>query len=108
MEINELLVDILRVVIIAAIIFFTRYCIPALKSYISSSNYALVASVVQDAVEQAEQIIKKEKAGSEKKEFVKATLSKIFEDAGIHITEDQIDSLIESAVFAMNTSKSIS
>lgn len=102
---NDILFNILQVVIIACVIIVTRYVAPALKSYIDTSKYAWMASVVTDAVEMAEQTIKTPKSGAEKKAVVLGAVSTIFAKAKISITEDQINSLIESAVYAMNFDK---
>lgn len=102
---SEITFEILKATIIVAIILITRYCIPALESYISNSKYAWVASVIKNTVESAEQTIKEEKSGSKKKALVLETVRRIFADANIKITEDQINALIESAVFTMNRDK---
>ena len=99
---DTVIFEILQIVVIAAIIIVTRYTIPAIKSYISSSNYTWIASVICDAVEQAEQTIKVDKSGPEKKVFVTKLVKKIFESSKIKVTDEQIDSLIESAVYTMN------
>ena len=102
---SDITFEILKATVIVAIILITRYCIPALESYISNSKYAWVSSVVKDAVESAEQTIKEEKSGSKKKAMVQTTVAQIFASAGITITQDQLNDLIESAVFAMNRDK---
>ena len=50
----------------------------------------------------SEQTVKEEKSGAKKKAMVLDMIEIICKEAHISITQDQIDSLIESAVFAMN------
>lgn len=98
---NELLFNALQVVIIAAVIIITRYIVPAFECYIESSRYAWVANIIQDAVESAEQTITEPKSGGKKKAMVIDTVRRIFKEVKIDVTEDQLESLIESAVYAM-------
>lgn len=98
---NELLFNILQVAIIAAVVIFTRYLIPALECYIQGSRYAWVANIIQDAVESAEQTITEPKSGGKKKAMVIDTVRRILKEMKIDITEDQLESLIESAVYTM-------
>lgn len=103
---NELLFNILQIVIIASLIIITRYVVPAFGCYIESSRYAWVANIIQDAVESAEQTVTQPKSGGKKKAMVIDTVRRILKEMKIDITEDQLDSLIESAVYAMNAAKS--
>lgn len=99
---NDILFEILKTVVIIAVILVTRYFIPALKSYVSRTNYAWIVAIVKDAVECAEQTIKEEKSGPKKKALVMETVGRIFSDANINITQDQLNALVESAVYTMN------
>lgn len=105
MTVDDFTLYLIRIVITASIILITRYTIPAIKAYISNSKYEWIASVIMDAVEQAEQTIKEEKSGAKKKAFVIEIVCTIFHKAGINVTTEQIDSIIESAVFSMNKEK---
>lgn len=99
---SDITFEILKAVTIIAIIAITRYCIPALQSYISNSKYAWLVGVVKDLVESAEQTIKEEKAGAKKKALVMEMVERIFDEANIKITADQLNALIESAVYTMH------
>ena len=99
---NTVLFYMLEIVVIAAIVIITRYIVPALHAYIANSKYAWIANVIADAVDAAEQTVKEEKSGAKKKAMVLDMIEIICKEAQISITQDQIDSLIESAVFAMN------
>lgn len=98
---ERFLFDILQISVIAFFIVVARYLVPALKSYVENSKYAWVANVVMDAVEAAEQTVKEEKSGAKKKAIVLDCLDRIFKTYNITITEDEIESLIESAVYVM-------
>ena len=102
MTVDDFTLYLIRIAITASIILITRYAIPAIKAYISNSKYAWIASVIIDAVEQAEQTIKEEKAGAKKKATVIEVVCAIFHKAGVEVPTEQIDSIIESAVFSMN------
>lgn len=95
------LFDILQIAVIAVCIVVVRYLVPAFNVYIENSKYSWISDVVSDAVEAAEQTVKEEKSGAKKKAMVLDSLGRIFKAYNISITEDQIESLIESAVYMM-------
>ena len=98
---NDTLFALLRVVIIAAVTIITRYAVPYIKMKIKQSNLAYVAAIVTDAVKAAEQTVKAAGAGIEKKAIVTKFLHNILTAKNISISDEQLDTLIESAVFAM-------
>ena len=57
------------------------------------------------AVDAAEQTIKASGAGAEKKAIVTEFLKEMLTAKNISISDDQLDKLIEAAVFAMKNSK---
>ena len=99
---SELLWDILKIVISAALTIVTLYLIPYLKSQAKSKQMEEVLTIVEAAVQAAEQTLKD---GVVKKhdviEFVTTWLGR----KGITVSEEELDRLVESAVYAMNLAK---
>jgi hypothetical protein len=89
---NDLTFIVLKTVIIIATTLVTYYLIPLLK-------YKYASTVISDAVTAMEQVIKEEKSGSLRKEKVMEYAKKVL---GHSLSEEQINDLIEAAVFAMN------
>ena len=100
---NSILFEILKAVVILAVILLTRYAVPYLKQILENSKHEWVVKWVDVAVKSAEQTIKD--GEKDKKtivtEFIKSQLIK----KNISISDEQLDNLIESAVFAMNGGK---
>lgn len=100
---NSILFEILKAVVILAVILLTRYAVPYLKLILESSKQKWIVEWVEIAVKAAEQTIKD--GEKDKKtivtEFIKSQLIK----KNISISDEQLDKLIESAVFAMNGGK---
>lgn len=99
---HEYIIDMLIFLITVCGIIITRTVIPYLKALVKSSEYADVYDIVETAVKAAEQKCKAPKQGKTKKADVYAYVSKWLESKGINLTEDDIDRLIEAAVFSMN------
>lgn len=99
---HEIIIDILVFVITVLGIIITRNVIPYLKTLIKNSEYADVYDMVEIAVKAAEQKCTGMKQGKAKKADVYAFVSNWLEGKGIHITEAELDRLIEAAVFTMN------
>lgn len=95
---NEIIFEILKCVVIVAIILITRYAIPLLRSKIEQSKYAELVEWVKEAVRWAEQTME---GGAFKKEQVVAFLTTLAFEKGINISQEQLDVLIEAAVKAM-------
>ncbi len=79
----------------------TYIVIPYIKSKTTKEQRESVVFWVQIAVNAAEQIYIGEGQGKDKKQYVIELLN----SKGIQITEDQLDVLIEAAVFEMNKIK---
>lgn len=85
---------------IAALIavIITAVVIPYIKSKTTTQQQAQINAWVKIAVAAAEQIYKGSGRGEEKKEYVINWL----EDRGFTLDEDEVDALIESAVYELN------
>lgn len=102
---NEVFSAILEIAITIAVIIVCKYLIPYFKSKAMESKYSVIYSVIDDAVRMAEQTIKEKGAGSEKKKAVLDIIDKVMIDNNINMSEEQINSIIESVVFVMNKEK---
>ena len=99
---NEIAFDVLMIVVSICVAVVTRYLIPYLKNVVSDNKYDAVIEIIKVAVEAAEQTIKDSGQGKAKKAQVIAFVSHWLTEKGIHITEEQLDKLIESAVWQLN------
>lgn len=99
---HDYVIDILVFVITVLGIIITKNVIPYIKTLIKSSDYAELFGIVEVAVKAAEQKFQAPKQGKVKKAEVYSFVSHWLEEKGIHISEDEIDRLIEAAVFSMN------
>lgn len=99
---NEFSFLILKIVASIAVSLITVYVIPAIKSYVKSNQNAELLDVIMTAVEAAEQTIKGSGKGSVKKEQVLEWVHNWLDQNGISITEEQLEQLIESAVYGIN------
>lgn len=107
---GNLVFDIIRIVVFAVFMIASKYIIPLtitwLKSRISENQYQLLIAVINSAVHALEQEFKGQTGqGSTKKEQVTAYVKEYCEKHGIDISDEQISTLIEAAVFGMNQKK---
>lgn len=99
---NDVSFFVLKVVVSIAVSLVTVYLIPAIKSYIKTQQNAELLDVIMTAVEAAEQTIKGTGKGTVKKEKVLEWVHDWLNGNKIFITEEQLEQLIESAVYAIN------
>ena len=103
---NEVLFEVLKAVIIISIMIFTRYLIPWIKENTELAKNQTVMSLITAAVQYAEQTIRPEPgSGAEKKAIVTEFLKEQLAAKNISITDEQLNALVESAVYAMNEAK---
>ena len=105
MEMNKILFDVLVGVMIICIILITRYLIPYIKRLIHDSQYAELLDIIEQSVDALEQTIKQSGMGKVKKAEVVKFVTNWLNEKEITISEEQLDKLIESAVFTMNNGK---
>lgn len=101
---NDVLFEILKAVVVLAVVLITRYAVPYLKQIVDNSKYELVVKMVDVAVKAAEQTIKD--GEKDKKTIVTEFIKSQLIQKNISISDEQLDNLIESAVYAMNEAKS--
>lgn len=102
---NDLLFNLLKVAIIAAIILIEAVLVPWIKSKTAGTNLAAIVMLIQEAVNGAEQSVKGEGQGKIKKAQVMQLVEEYCAAHKIKLTEDQISELIEAAVYTMNAGK---
>lgn len=99
---NELTFNILKIVVSVVAALVATYLVPYIKAKTAETKYERLLHVVATAVRAAEQTIKGSGKGSLKKEEVMSFVTSWMAQHGIGITEDQLDQLVESAVYSMN------
>lgn len=99
---NEILFEILLCVVIVCVTLFTSVIVPYFKEQIKGTKYEELLNEIEMAVRYAEQTITGLKMGKAKKAEVLAYMQNWLAEKGIHITEQQLDILIEATVFSMN------
>ena len=102
---NDILFEILKAVLILAVILFTRYAVPWMKQAVEDTKYAWAVKWVGIAVRSAEQTIFGDKRGEERKAVVTQFIKELLIKKNISLSDKQLDNLIESAVYAMNCGK---
>lgn len=98
---NELTFDLLKIVISVCAAIITVYAVPYLKTLKEDRRYAQILDMVDVAVRAAEQTIKGAGKGMEKKKEVENIIYAWLMEKGIEITPEQINQLIECAVYQM-------
>lgn len=102
---NDITFIILKVIVSVAAALLTVFVIPLLKEKLTDARYQRLLAYVEVAVRAAEQTIKGSGQGHVKKDEVINYVTTWMLTHGIQISEDQLDQLIEAAVYVMNNSK---
>lgn len=97
---NEILFEVIKVVVMVAVLIITRYLIPWLKAKIGVDKLAVAEKWVKYAVLKAQQVLW-EKNGQDKKAYVTEFLKEILIAKNIALSDEQLDVLIEAAVKQM-------
>lgn len=92
---------ILKIIISVAIALIAKYAIPYLKALTENEKYRALVDAVETAVQAAEQTIKESGQGKAKKAQVVAYITAWLNERKLHVTEAEIDNLIEAAVLAL-------
>lgn len=102
---DEMMLTIFRLVLLIVLAVLTRYIIPYLQKLVDNTELVYLRQVASDAVVAAEQTINTAGSGIEKKEIVTKFIKNMLISKNISISDQQIDSLIESAVYLLNANK---
>jgi LL-H family phage holin len=98
---NEVTFNILKIVVSVVSALVAVYLIPFIKAKTADVKYQKLLDMVEVAVRAAEQTIKGSGQGAAKKEEVIAFVTDWMMEHGVTITYDQLEQLIEAAVFNM-------
>lgn len=96
---NDITFYILKIVVIVATTLISMYVVPLLKEKLNDSKYQKLLDIVEIAVRAAEQTIQGSGQGAVKKDEVLNFVSEWMMIHGIDINPDQLDQLIEAAVY---------
>ena len=99
---NDVTFNILKIVVSVVFAIVSAFVIPLLKEKLQDMRYTRLLEIVEVGVRAAEQTIKGSGQGALKKDEVINFVTAWMLSHGIMITEDQLDQLIEAAVYAMN------
>lgn len=102
---NDVLFEVLKFVIIISIMVIMRYVIPWIKDNTNLARNQFLTDIVTVAVKYAEQTITGKMKGVHKKAIVTEFIRGQLISKNISISDEQLNTLIESAVYALNASK---
>ena len=102
---NEIFFEVILGVVVVIAVIITKYLVPYLKAQVQETEYAELLDTVETAVKAAEQTITASGMGKAKKAEVEKFLVTYLNERNINITEEQLDKLIEAAVYTMNNSE---
>lgn len=97
---SEMAMEILKVIVMLAVLLVTRYLIPWIKELIGAARMEEIRKWAKDAVEAAQQV-HDAKPGAERKAIVVDIMRGILQRKNIDMSEKELDTLIEAAVKAM-------
>ena len=98
---SDILYEILKSVLVLVLILISRYAVPYLKQRLENSKYDWVVRWAEIAVRSAEQTVFGDKKGAERKAIVTKFIKEMLLQKNVSISDEQLDSIIEAAVFAM-------
>lgn len=91
-----------KIVCMAISIAITYFVIPFLKELTEQYKDSKIEKYILSSVTAAEQIVKGDKKGAEKKAKVLETVTTWLNEKHISISEQELDDMIESMVYMMN------
>lgn len=97
---NEIIFEVIKIVVMVAVLVITRYLVPWLKEKIGTDKLATAEKWVRYAVLKAQQVLW-EQGGQDKKAYVTEFLKEILMAKNIALSDEQLDVLIEAAVKQM-------
>lgn len=97
---NEIIFDVIKVVVMVAVLVITRYLVPWLKEKIGADKLAVAEKWTRYAVLKAQQVLWNQ-GGQDRKAYVMEFLRKILIAKNIAMSDEQLDVLIEAAVKQM-------
>lgn len=98
---SEVLFEVLRAVVILSVILLMRYAVPYIRQLVENTKYAWLEKWVELSVKSAQQTVFGDKSGPEKKAIVTKFIKELLIKKNITISDEQLETLIESAVYIM-------
>ena len=102
---NEILFNVAQLVVIIAVTLATKYLIPWIKNNTKIAENDIVSDIVDVTVRYVEQTMGKPGMGKTRKEMVTQFIRSQLAERKIQITDEELNALIEAAVYVMNTEK---
>lgn len=106
---NTLIFNVLMALVVAIAGIIARQLLPYLREKrdeaiekVKQTKWAWCADIIDAVVRAVEQTVGDEIHGEDKKAEAVKLIGRIFYQAGLHLSDDQIDALIEAAVQNMN------
>lgn len=106
---SNVIFQIVTYIVMAAGVALAGMLIPALKKWaavaeteLRNNNHALAADIIHETVFAMEQTIQGEKMGAIRYSQALDTIKQEFLKNKIHMTDEQIDTIIQAAVYAIN------
>ena len=106
---NDLIFNVLMALVVALAGIVARQLLPYLREKkeeateaIRQTRWAWCADIIDAVVRAVEQTVGEEIHGDDKKAEAILLIGRLFYQAGLHMSDDQIDALIEAAVQTMN------
>lgn len=101
--VEEIILKLLEAAALALVLVITRYLVPYLRSRVGQENLELAIAWAGTFVAAAEKLFVGKGRGEEKKEKVTAQLSDKMNELGLKISEGDLDSIIEEAVYLLTS-----
>lgn len=97
---SEIMFEIIKVVVMAAVLLVTRYLVPLLKEVAGADRLSQAEKWARHAVLAAQQVMWAD-AGNDRKAYVTEFLREMLVAKNIALSDEQLDVLIEAAVKQM-------
>lgn len=97
---DEIIFGIIKVIVMVAALFLTRYLVPWIKDKCDADKLAVAEKWAKYAVLKAQQVLWSE-SGQERKAYVTEFLKELLIAKNIALSDEQLDILIEAAVKQM-------
>lgn len=97
---NEIIFEIIKVIVMVAALFLTKYLVPWIREKCDADKLALAEKWARYAVLKAQQVLWAE-SGQDRKAYVTEFLKEMLIAKNIALSDEQLDILIEAAVKQM-------
>lgn len=103
---NDIIFEIIKIIVMVAVLIFTRYAVPWIRSKIGAEKLAEIEKWTRYAVLKAQQVLYAE-SGVDRKAYVTEFLKEILIAKNIALSDEQLDVLIEAAVKQMKIEEKV-